>query len=288
MYTRHVGPAGLVSSAIGLGSTAFTGAYGPAARSESVRVIRMALQMGVTLLDTAGFHTNGGTELLIGEALAGLRDSAIIAAQCGRRFLPSGQPAGVDGRPAHLAMACEASLRRLGTDWIDLFYLSGVDPHVHIEESVGGLAELVTAGKVRHIGLESPSAEDLRRAHAVHPITAVVAEYSLQERSIEDLPVGTALVDLGVGLVACQPLSRGQLTGRPASARPELRALQAEAANRDTSAARLALAWLLSRRPDVIPVPSTRSRIHLEMNAAATGLRLTPAECDHLVQIFRR
>jgi aryl-alcohol dehydrogenase-like predicted oxidoreductase len=193
-------------------------------------------------------------------------------------------------------------LRRLGTDRIDLLYLSRVDPQVPIEESVGGLAELVAAGKVRYIGLGAATADELRRAHAVHPISAVATEYSLWERSIESLPVSNALTELGVGLIACRPLRQGLLTGRLRTTpgerderatdsgdvreRAELRALEAEAANRDTSPTRLALAWLLSRRPDVVPVPSTRSRIHLEMNAAATGLRLSPAECERLVRIF--
>lgn len=298
---------GLISSPIGLGCGAFTGVYGLVGEEETIRTIQHALNIGITMFDIADFYGAGEVERIVGRAIEGCRDQALIATRGGLIFDARGRPTGVDGSPDHLSRACDASLRRLSVDHIDLYYLARVDPYVPVEESVGRLAELATAGKIGHIGLSRASAEQLRRAHVTHPIIAIATEYSLLERAIEaeELPAARAL---GVEVVACRPLARGLLTGRISSvehlAADDLRrhdwrfrresaahrkdmllAAEAMAAEKDVSLGRLALAWLLAQ-PGVIPVPSTRSRLHLEMNAAATAVRLTTEERDRLAAIF--
>lgn len=281
MEVRSLGSAGLVSSAIGLGTTAFTGAYGPVTRRECSRLIGLALDIGITMFDTADYLAHGEIERLLGETLSGRGrgDNAMVATQGGARRVGPGKLVVVDASPAYLARACDASLRRLRTGRIDLFYLHAVDPRVPVEDSVGKLAELVAAGKIRYLGLNGASAEELRRAHVVHPISVVAVEYSLSKSAVER-GVLKAATELGVGVVACCPLDRGALTQCAAGAptvkeAAALRALEAQAAELDLGMARLALAWLLARRDDVVPVPSTRSLAHLEMNASAPGIRLS-------------
>jgi aryl-alcohol dehydrogenase-like predicted oxidoreductase len=283
-----LGPAGLISSAIGLGTAAFTGLYGEVSRRECARVIDVALHSGITMLDTADFYARGGAERLLGASVAARRDSVLIATHGGVRDAADGMPAVINGDPAFLGASCDASLRRLNTHYIDLYYLSRVDPRVPIEESIGKLAELVAAGKIRYIGLCEVSADDLRRAQAVHPISALAVEYSLWHRPRQQGLLGEA-ADLGIGVVAYCPLARGVLAGvlAPESAAEQaaLRAIAAEAAALDIGMARLALAWLSSCQ-HVIPVPSSRSPAHLEMDASAIGIRLSPQTCARLEAVF--
>jgi len=290
MELRNLGSAGLVSSAIGLGTVAFTGTYGPVSRRECIRTIGHALDVGITMVDTADSYAHGGIERMIGESLSGRRDDALIGTQVGFHRATAGKAPVIDGSPAYLAAACDASLKRLRTDFIDLLYLASVDPRIPVEESIGKLAELVKAGKVRYVGLCAASADDLRRAHAIHPISALAVSYSLRHRSAEREALSAAAA-LGVGIVACRPLARGLLTGgvaveTSAREREALRAMQAQAAELDLGVARLALAWLLAWRDDVVPVPSTRSLAHLEMDASASGIRLTRETCVRLAGLF--
>ena len=282
MRKRSLGLGGLISSAIGLGTAAFAGLYGPISTSQCRSVIEVAFDCGITLLDTADFYANGAVERLLGRSVAGRRDRVLISTQGGVRASSGGMPTVVDGDPEYLATACDASLKRLGTDYIDLYYLSRVDPRVSVEESVGKLGELVAAGKIRHLGLCEASADELRRAQSVHPISALAVEYSLRDRPAK--PVLAAAEELGVGVVAYCPLARGLLAGaRPPTTELEKRALRAVEA--EVGIARLALAWLL-RCQDVIPVPSSRNPAHLEMNASATGISVPHDTCSRLNALF--
>jgi aryl-alcohol dehydrogenase-like predicted oxidoreductase len=304
MELRGLGTTGLASSAIGLGSLGFTGGYGAADCDESIATVRHALDIGVTLLDTADFYGGGRVEELIGTAIRGRRADAVVATRGGATFTPEGRPTGLDARPESLRAACDASLRRLGVERIDLYSLARVDPKVPIEESIGALAGLVAAGKVRHIGVSEVTVDELRRAHAVHPLATVASEYSLLDRSIE-ADVLPAAREMGVGIVACSPLGRALLSGQLSSVdqlgagdfrhnhprfsaenlhrnRELVRVAEAIAAEKDVSIGRLALAWLLAQGPDIVPIPGTRTRTHLEMNAAATQIRLTDAERERL------
>jgi aryl-alcohol dehydrogenase-like predicted oxidoreductase len=308
MQARKIGEAGLVSTPIGLGCLAFTGGYGPVSRAESVRTVRHALGIGITMLDIADFYAAGDVERLVGQAIVRRRDGVVIATRGGMRFNSDGRPTELDASPAYLAQACDASLRRLGVNHIDLYYLAGVDPRVPVEESAGQLAGLVQAGKIRYIGLSGVSPNQLRRSHAVHPVSAVAAEYSLwDQRSAAD--VLHVARELGVGVVACRPLGRGFLTGKitkpdafgPADyrrsdprfgpdafsrSRQLIRAMEQVAADLDIGLARLALAWTLSGSHDVVPVPSTRNLLHLEMNASAVTVQLSATEHDRLTALF--
>jgi aryl-alcohol dehydrogenase-like predicted oxidoreductase len=260
------------------------------------------------MLDIADFYAAGDVERLVGQAVVRRRDGVVIATRGGMRFNSDGRPTELDASPAYLTEACDASLHRLGVDHIDLYYLAGVDPRVPVEESVGQLAELVQAGKIRYIGLSGVSPNQLRRSHAVHPVSAVAAEYSLwDQRSAAGLL--TAARELGVGVVACRPLGRGFLTGKitkpdafgpadyrrsdprfgPAAfsrSRQLIGAMEQIAADLDVGLARLALAWALSGSHDVVPVPSTRDLLHLEMNASAVTLRLSAADHHRLTALF--
>ncbi|MDH2429628.1 aldo/keto reductase [Sphaerisporangium sp. TRM90804] len=285
MQVKKVGRNGLVSSAIGLGGLALTGAYGRVEPAESFRTVGHALDLGVTLIDLAvpgAGGARGTVERLVGKAVSGRRDEVLITS-C--------------GGPARPERSVEASLRRLRTDRIDVYslHLGGT---ARVEETVGRMARLVADGKVGSLGLCGPTAGQLRRAHAVHPIALVASEYSLWDRRVEERLLPAAR-ELGVGFSACRPLGRGFLTGRVVSPeqfepgdhrladprfeagnlavnRKLLPAAEYVAAQLNLGLGRLALAWLLSRGDDVVAVPSTRSRIHLEMNAAAAGVRLTP------------
>ncbi|HLH39240.1 MAG TPA: aldo/keto reductase [Bryobacteraceae bacterium] len=306
METRKLGTQGLTAAAIGLGCMGMSHGYGtPGDEAESIATIHRALDLGVTMLDTAevyGPHTN---EELVGKAVRGRRGGVVIATKFGIA-IDSGKMR-IDGSPANVKRSVEGSLRRLGVDTIDLYYLHRKDPAVPIEETVGAMKRLVEAGKVRYLGLSEVGAETLRRAHKVHPISAVQSEYSLWERGIEQA-VLPAMRELGVGLVPFSPLGRGYLTGALASSsafvatdfRRNLPRFQDEnmQANRrlvevvervgkrqDATPAQVALAWILAVAPDAVPIPGTRRRKYLEENLGAIDVRLTSqdlAELDRL------
>jgi aryl-alcohol dehydrogenase-like predicted oxidoreductase len=279
--------------------------YGPSDQAEAVATIRRAVELGVTLIDTADEYGDGQNEELLGRALAGLRDRVVLATKFGNLHYPDGTW-GVNGRPEYVAPACEASLRRLQTDVLDLYYLHRVDPKVRIEDTVGAMGRLVEQGKVRHLGLSEAAPATLRRAHAVHPITALQSEYSLWTRDMET-DVLPACRELGVGFVAYCPLGRGFLGGKVrelAALSPDdrrrrmpryqeenfkknldlLKALEPVAAAHRCSVAQVALAWLL--RQAVVPIPGTKRRAHLEDNAAAAELKLEEAEVERLSAAF--
>ncbi|MGY0022687.1 aldo/keto reductase [Streptomyces sp. cg35] len=294
--TRRLGS--LPVSAQGLGCMGMSHGYGASDDAQSIDTLHAALDLGVTLLDTSDFYGSGHNEELIGRALAapGRREQAVLATKFGftNRL---GEATGIRGDAAYVRQACEASLRRLGVDHIDLYYVHRVDRGVPIEETVGALAELVREGKVRHLGLSEAGAGTLRRAHAVHPIAALQSEYSLWTRDVEDevLPVCR---ELGIGLVPFSPLGRGFLTGRYTStdglqegdvrrSQPRfadgnlernlaiVARLEELAARKGVTAGQLALAWVQHQGGDVVPIPGTRRRTYLEENIAAATLELS-------------
>jgi aryl-alcohol dehydrogenase-like predicted oxidoreductase len=302
---RTLGRDGLTVSAIGLGSMGMSQSYGPADREESIATIHRALDLGVTFLDTADVYGNGHNEELVGEAIAGRRDEVQLATKFSLSFVDGERR--ISGRPEYVRASAEASLRRLGVEVIDLYYQHRVDPTVPIEDTVGAMAELVQQGKVRHLGLSEASADSVRRAVAVHPIAALQSEWSLWTRDLEEevLPVAR---ELGVGIVPFSPLGRGFLTGAITSpddfgeddfrrGHPrftgeafqanlrlvdEVRALAAE---KGATAGQVALAWLLTRGPDVVPIPGTKRRRYLEENVGALDVRLTPEDLARLEAI---
>ncbi|KQX23527.1 MULTISPECIES: aldo/keto reductase [unclassified Sphingomonas] len=308
MHHRRLGPR-LSVSALGLGCMPMSGNsagnYGAIDEREAIDTIRRAIDLGVTFFDTAEAYGPCANEALLGRAVAGRRDALVLATKYSMRYDESGrQVGGFDGGPANARRSCEAALRRLGTGHIDLFYLHRVDPNVPIEESVGGMAELVAEGKVLHLGLSEAAPDTIRRAHAVHPIAALQSEYSLWERAVEDdiLPVTR---ELGIGFVPFSPLGRGFLTGSFAS-RGDLSdgdyrlsdpryaegnfdrnlALVARvrqvAVRHGTSPARVALAWLLAQGEDIVPIPGAKRRVTLEDSMAAVDLRLSAADLAEL------
>ena len=310
--TERAGRSGIEVSAIGLGCWGMSGSYGPADEAESVATLHHALDLGVDFIDTAdSYGEDGHNESLIGRALAGRRHEFVLATKTGwvKRAGPDGKAAvGVDGRPDRIRSACEASLARLKTDVIDLYYLHRVDPDVPVEESVGAMAELVAAGKVRFLGLSEVSEATLRRAHAVHPITALQSEYSLWTREPE-ATVMPACRELGIAFVPFSPLGRGFLTGAvtgregiaPGDWRANnprfteeniarnlalLRPLEEVAQAHGATPAQVALAWVLSRGENVIPIPGMKRRTHLDENVAAVDIELTPEELARLDAAF--
>lgn len=301
MERRNLGTQGLRVSALGLGCMGMTYGYGTADEAEAIATIHRALELGVNFLDTAevyGPHTN---ERLVGRALRGRRDGVVIATKFGFRY--AGGIRGVDGTPENVKRVADESLERLGIDTIDLYYQHRRDPSVPIEETVGAMKELVDAGKVRFLGLSEVSPETLRRAHAVHPISALQSEYSLWERRVERR-VLPAVRELGVGFVPYSPLGRGFLTGsvdvekleandfRRTNPRFSKESAQANARIVDTvrgvarqcgaTPAQVAIAWVLSRGDDVVPIPGTKRVRYLEENLAALDLRLTQAQLEEL------
>jgi aryl-alcohol dehydrogenase-like predicted oxidoreductase len=304
MERRALGRQGLEVSALGLGCMGMSDFYGPADEAESLATLDRALELGVAFLDTADMYGPFKNEELLGRALKGRRDRVVLATKFGNRRGPDGAFLGVCGTPDYVRQACDASLKRLGVEVIDLYYQHRVDPAVPIEETVGAMAGLVKAGKVRYLGLSEAGTSTIRRAHAVHPISALQSEYSLWTRDPEPLILPTVRA-LGIGFVAYSPLGRGFLTGRFRSEQdlsagdwrrqnPRFQGenlgrnlalldrVEALARERGISPAQLALAWVLSRGPDVVPIPGTRRRARLEENAAAAAVTLTPAELARL------
>ena len=312
MRRRELGRSGIEVSAIGLGCWGMSGSYGPADEGESVATLHRALDLGVDFIDTAdSYGEDGHNESLIGRALAGRRHEFVLATKTGwvKRAGPDGTTTvGVDGHPERIRSACEASLARLKTDVIDLYYLHRVDPDVPVEESVGALANMVAAGKARFLGLSEVSEATLRRAHAVHPITALQSEYSLWTREPE-AAVMPACRELGIAFVPFSPLGRGFLTGAVtgregiapgdwrannprftdesiARNRALLRPLKEVAEAHGAKAAQVALAWVLSRGEQVIPIPGMKRRSHLDENVASVDITLTHEELARLDAAF--
>jgi aryl-alcohol dehydrogenase-like predicted oxidoreductase len=308
MLRRKLGSQGLEVSAQGLGCMGMTWAYGGGDEQSGLDTIHRALELGVTLLDTAEVYGPYTNERLVGRAVAGRRDQFEIATKFGFSFDPDNPygPRGLDGSPENIRRVCEGSLERLGTDYIDLFYQHRVDPAVPIEETVGAMAELVEAGKVRYIGLSEASAEVIRRAHATHPLTAVQSEYSLWTRDPEAEVLPT-LRELGIGLVAYSPLGRGFLTGqirsvddlseddwRRSNPRFQEEALRqnieladrvrALADERGVTPAQLALAWVHAKGHDIVPIPGTKRPDRLEENVAAAEIQLSDEDVATLDQ----
>ncbi|MFD3698305.1 aldo/keto reductase [Streptomyces sp. NPDC058646] len=299
MEIRALGRQGLKVGAEGLGLMGMSAHYGATDETESLATIDRALELGVTLLDTAEGYGPFRNEQLLGKALAGRRDAAVVATKTGVEFTDEGGFRGHNATPEYIRRSADRSLRHLGTDHIDLYYLHRIDPAVPVEESVGAMAELVEAGKVRHIGLCEVAPATVERAHAVHPLAAVQTEYSLFERGIEHDGVLDTLRRLGIGLVAYSPLGRGFLSGAVTSpddfAADDFRRtdprFQGEnfhrnlavvdqvrrlAAEKDVTPSQLALAWTL--RQGAVPIPGTKRRRYLEENVAATGVTLTDAD----------
>ena len=297
---RELGRQGLRVSAIGLGCMGMSDFYGPADDAQSIAVLDRALDIGVNFLDTADMYGVGANERLLANVLKRRRDEVVLATKFGNVRAPDGKPLGVNGRPEYVRQACDASLQRLGVDHIDLYYQHRVDRNVPIEETVGAMAELVRAGKVRYLGLSEASAATIQRAAAVHPIAALQSEYSLWTRDVEAqiLPLCR---ELGIGFVPYAPLGRGFLTGAIRSlddlapddwrrSNPRFAGENLEhnlaladtvkqlAQERGCTPAQLALAWLLGRDPQVVPIPGTRSTARLEENAAAAKITLGAQE----------
>lgn len=309
MPTRAIGD--LTVSALGLGCMGMSMTYGRPDLREARHTIDRALELGVTLFDTADMYGNGHNERFVGQALGSRRDRITLASKFGILTVPlAGLPRGVNGSPAYVRRACEASLRRLGTDVIDLYYLHRIDANVPIEDTVGAMAELVRQGNVRHLGLSEASGEHLRRAHAVHPIAALQSEWSIFSREIEAdaLPVAR---ELGIAIVPYSPLGRGMLTGSPASTTklplldyrrflPRWRRanlahnlgvverVRAVAADLGVTPGQVALAWVLAQGSDVVPIPGTKRAAYLEENCAAVHVTLPPAAMDALGNLHAR
>ncbi|MGA9856885.1 MAG: aldo/keto reductase [Solirubrobacteraceae bacterium] len=301
MEQRELGTQGLSVSAEGLGCMGMSEFYGSADRGEAIATIHHALELGVDLLDTADMYGPYTNEQLVGEAIADRRDEVVLATKFGLVRDPANPTArGINGRPDYVMASCDGSLRRLGVDHIDLYYQHRVDPDVPIEETVGAMAELVDAGKVRFLGLSEAGPQTIRRAHTVHPISAVQTEYSLWSRDVEDEVLPT-LRELGIGLVAYSPLGRGFLTGQitsPADLADDdfrrhsprfqgenfqrnldlVQRIRQIAADKDCTPGQLALAWVMAQGRDIVPIPGTKRRAYLEQNVEATELSLSADE----------
>ena len=308
MKQRILGKSGLRVSALGLGCMGMSQSYGVRNDEESRLTLLRALDLGVNFLDTADAYGGGENERFVGRILGERRSAVVLATKFGILRDAAGNPRGVDGSPEHARRSCDGSLQRLGTDHIDLYYLHRVDPKVPIEESVGAMAELVKAGKVRHLGLSEASAETIRRANAVHPITALQSEYSLWNREPEQEVIPVCR-ELGIAFVPFSPLGRGFLSGTVTTVdtlpaddfrrnlprfqgehlTQNLRlvhALEALAGRKGCAASQLALAWILAKGEDVVPIPGTKRRTYLEANVAAADIVLSREEVGALDAAF--
>jgi aryl-alcohol dehydrogenase-like predicted oxidoreductase len=308
MQQRQLGP--LPVSALGLGCMGMSEFYGSGDEAESIATIHRAIELGVTFLDTADMYGVGRNEELVGRAIADRRDKVVLATKFGNVRGPNGERLGISGKPDYVRQACEASLKRLNVDVIDLYYQHRVDPETPIEDTVGAMADLVRAGKVRYLGLSEAGPQTIRRAHAVHPITALQTEYSLWSRDPEDAILPTAR-ELGIGFVPYSPLGRGLLTGqirsvddlaaddfRRNSPRFQgenfqknldlVREIETMAREKGCAPAQLALAWVLAQGNDIVPIPGTKRRPYLEENAGALNVRLTTEDLARIDRIIPR
>jgi aryl-alcohol dehydrogenase-like predicted oxidoreductase len=305
MKHRTLGTRGLRVSEIGLGCMGMSEFYGPSSEDESIATIHRALELGVDFLDTADMYGPFTNEKLVGRAIRDRRDRVVLATKFGNVRNAQGQGLGIRGDPDYVRQACDASLERLGVDHIDLYYQHRVDTTVPTEETVGAMAELVRAGKVRHLGLSEAAPDTIRRANATHPITALQTEYSLWTRDVEENGVLSTVRELGIGFVAYSPLGRGFLTGRfktfedfPANdfrrRNPRfqgenfdhnlelVREVEQMAREKGITPGQLALAWVLARGDDIVPIPGTKHVTYVEENVAAANVDLSKADMDRL------
>ena len=311
MDQRNLGNEGLVVSELGLGCMGMSEFYGTSDEDESIATIHRAIELGVTFLDTADMYGPFTNEKLVGKAIVGKREQVVLATKFGNVRGEDGSFLGVSGKPDYVRDACDASLSRLGVDHIDLYYQHRVDPETPIEETVGAMKELVAAGKVRYLGLSEAGPDTIRRAHAVHPISALQSEYSLFSREVEDEILPT-IRELGVGFVPYSPLGRGFLTGRWKSIEdmPENDTRSARfprfaeenfkknleladkvrevADDRGVTSGQLALAWLLAQGEDIVPIPGTKRRKYLEENAGAADVTLAKEDLRRIEEAMPR
>lgn len=303
MKKHKMGNSDLLASAIGLGCMGMSEWYGPTNDEESLATIRSALDMGLNLFDTADVYGNGHNETLLGKALGKIRHEVILSTKFG--FLPN--ESGLNGRPEYVKKACDASLSRLGTDYIDLYYLHRIDPQVPLTETVAAMADLVSEGKVRHLGLSEVSAASLKKAHSVHPVTALQSEYSIWVREIENEIMATCR-ELGIAIVPYSPLGRGFLTGTlrgpdqfgEGDYRKDIplfqtgnfeanlnivKVLESIAGTRNCTTGQVALAWLNAQGDDIFPIPGTKKRTYLKENIESLKITLTKGELGRIRRV---
>lgn len=304
MQTRKLGQQGLEVSMLGLGCMGMSDFYGGRDKAESVATLNHAIDRGINFLDTADMYGTGANEELVGRVVRDRREWVVVATKFGNMRAPDGTFKGVNGQPDYVRSACDTSLKRTGLDFIDLYYQHRVDPEVPIEDTVGAMAELVTSGKVKYLGLSEASAATIRRAHAVHPITALQTEYSLWTRDVEEEILPTCR-ELGIGFVPYSPLGRGFLTGQIKSpddfeegdsrrSHPRFQgeafaknldlaeAIAAFARDKGCTPAQLALAWVLAQGEDIVPIPGTKRRQYLDDNLGAVDVQLSDSDLQRI------